>query len=391
MVSLSSTQLAAPMHPRSSLLPRLLAALALLVAASSTLPAQAPPRPRLAAAADTNDWEAYYDAGLALLRQRKQREAESYFYWSSRLDPSRAEPFFARWVTFWARDPRRYVRWWYGEDGEQDAPDARQVDTLRELATMRNPLVFQGLRVMIVDQLPGDWGDDPVTRAILAYGRLQFDRASTTLANFVARDPEKHAWARYYRALVFTAQERYDSAATEMDALVATLRANDAKQIQYEYFSKAFPEYAVGRLLAARGDVAGAQAAFGRSLSEDLSFAPSHEWMAQLALGRGDAETATHELQQAVELRGGDGVLRWELGRALAANGQDEAAIEQLRQAVTLEPWFADPYFSLALAYDRRGRTDDAVRAYRDYLARATRSAPTAPKASARLAQLTAR
>ena len=58
---------------------------------------------------------------------------------------------------------------------------------------------------------------------------------------------------------------------------------------------------------------------------------------------------------------------------------------------MALEPWFADPYFSLALAYDRQGRADDAVRTYRDYLARATRSAPNAPKASARLAQLTAR
>jgi len=174
-----------------------------------------------------------------------------------------------------------------------------------------------------------------------------------------------------------------------MQSLVTELRSRDAQHVEYEYYSKAFPEYAIGRLLAARGDLPGATEAFGRSLAEDIAYAPSHQWLAQVALARGDVESGVRELEQAVELSGGDGVMRWELGRALGAAGRDTAALEQLQAAVRAEPHFADPYFSLALALDRIGRTDDAVAAYRDYLARATRKAPNAARARARLEQLT--
>jgi tetratricopeptide (TPR) repeat protein len=370
-----------------------LAALAasLLLASSIVRPAaaQEPARPKLAAAADTNDWEAYYDAGIELLRLRQQIDAERHFYWASRLDPSRAEPYYARWVAFWARDPQRYLRWWEGARDVVEAKDVRRADSLRTLAEWRNPLVYQGIRLAILDQLPGDWADDPLTRALVAYGRHQFDRAAGTLQNYIARNPSKHAWARYYRALVLTAQEKYDSATTEMQSLVTELRSRDAQRVEYEYYSKAFPEYAIGRLLAARGDLPGATEAFGRSLAEDIAYAPSHQWLAQVALARGDVESGVRELEQAVELSGGDGVMRWELGRALGAAGRDTAALEQLQAAVRAEPHFADPYFSLALALDRIGRTDEAVAAYRDYLARATRKAPNAARARARLEQLT--
>ena len=50
-----------------------------------------PPRPSLPRGADANDWEAYFDEG----EQRFQDlpvQARDYFYWASRLDPSRAEP-----------------------------------------------------------------------------------------------------------------------------------------------------------------------------------------------------------------------------------------------------------------------------------------------------------
>src|ERR1041384_1762718 len=58
----------------------------------AVMPAQAEPhRPALRAAADTNDWEACFDAGVAKLR-REPAEAEAAFYWASRPPPPRAEP-----------------------------------------------------------------------------------------------------------------------------------------------------------------------------------------------------------------------------------------------------------------------------------------------------------
>ena len=63
-----------------------------------------PKRPRLAAAADTNDSRAYYNRGLELL-ERDPGKAEDAFYWASRLEPTWAEAFYARRVAgFMARD-----------------------------------------------------------------------------------------------------------------------------------------------------------------------------------------------------------------------------------------------------------------------------------------------
>ena len=368
----------------------LLAALALFLPAALRAQKAPPPRPELPAAADTNDWEAYYDQGTALLQRRMAAAANAHYYWASRLDPRRAEPLFGRWVAFWASDAQRYERWLDDRPEVVRAPDVLAMDTVRSLAWDRNPLVFQGQQLLIFEQLRGDWRQDPVTQGMLAYAQLQFPRAHELFQRAIDRDRAKNAWVRYDRALVYTAEAKYDSAQRQMELLLADLRTRDSTAIERSYLSKAFVEYTIGRLLYARGDRAGAADAFGRALGEDLAFTPAHEWMAQVALDRGDGGTAVTELRQAVELRGQDGVLRWELGRALGATGADSLAVVELRQAVALEPFFAEPWLSLALALDRQGSTEEAVASYRAYLARAPRAAPGRARAAARLEQLAA-
>ena len=348
-----------------------------------------PSRPRLPAAADTNDWEAYYDQGVVHLRARRQVDAEANFLWASRLDPTRAEPFYARWVAYWARDPKRYMRYEDGEAEVTQSPEVLRTDSIRDVAFDRNPLVYQGLQVLILDQLGGGirWKEDPGTLGWLSYGTMQFDRAAEQFQRAVSRGGH---WAHYSRALVFTAQERYDSATVEMQKLLAALRAQDAKSVQYAYMSKAFVEYTIGRLALARNDAAAARDAFGRALAEDLAYVPAHSWMGTVALGAGDVETAVREHAQAAELRPNDGMLRWQHGRALGAAGRDEEAIVEFRRAIELEPHWADPWFSLALALDREALPNDAIAAYRTWLARAPRSSPNLARARARLEALTA-
>ena len=370
----------------------------LATALVTALLAPAPPaaaqeilRPELAASADTNEWEAYYDAGVEHLRARRQVMAHDHFIWASRLDPTRAEPHYARWVAFWARDPMRYMEYLDDVKPIVEMPEVVRNDSVRALAFERNPLVYQGLQVLILDQVPNlHWRQDPVSQGWLSYARLEFPRAAEQFRRAIARDPRRNAWVRYSRALVFTAQERYDSAAAEMQLLLRELRERDERRLQEAYLSKAFVEYTIGRLALARGDAAGAEEAFGRALAEDLAYVPAHQWMGNVALARGDLEAAIREYAQAVELRPHDGAMRWLLGRTLGAAGRDEEAIAELRRATELEPRWAEPWFSLALALDREALPDDAIVAYRAFVARAPRKSPSLARATARLAALSA-
>ena len=370
----------------------------LATALVTALLAPAPPaaaqeivRPQLAASADTNDWEAYYDAGVEHLRARRQVMAHDHFIWASRLDPLRAEPQYARWVAFWARNPMRYMEYLDDVQPILEMPEVLRNDSVRALALERNPLVYQGLQVLILDQVPNlRWRQDPVSQGWLSYATLEFPRAAEQFRRAIARDPRRNAWVRYARALVFTAQERYDSAAAEMQLLLRELRERDERRIQDAYLSKAFVEYTIGRLALARGNAAGAEEAFGRALAEDLAYVPAHHWMGNVALARGDLEAAIREYAQAVELRPHDGAMRWLLGRALGAAGRDQEAIVELRKATELEPRWAEPWFSLALALDREALPDDAIVAYRAFVARAPRKSPSLARATARLAALSA-
>ena len=365
--------------------------LAALLAPAAPAAAQEILRPELAASADTNDWEAYYDAGVEHLRARRQVRAHDHFVWASRLDPTRAEPHYARWVAFWARDPMRYMEYLDDVKPIVEKPEVVRNDSVRALAFERNPLVYQGLQLLILDQVPNlRWRQDPVSQGWLSYATLDLPRAAEQFRRAIARDPRRNAWVRYSRALVLTAQERYDSAAAEMQLLLAELRQRDERRIQEAYLSKAFVEYTIGRLALARGDAAGAEEAFGRALAEDLAYVPAHAWMGNVVLARGDIEAAIREYAQAVELRPLDGTMRWLLGRALGAAGRDEEAIAELRRATELEPRWAEPWFSLALALERDALPDEAVVAYRAFVARAPRNSPNVARATSRLAALNA-
>ena len=96
-----------------------LCAVATLLSAQNRIPR----RPSLPAAADSNDWEAYYDAGVEWLNNREHANAEAAFYWSSRLNPRRAEPFYARYATAWARDVQRFSRYLQHEPGKPLPPE----------------------------------------------------------------------------------------------------------------------------------------------------------------------------------------------------------------------------------------------------------------------------
>ena len=363
-------------------------------------PRPLPPRPSLPPGADSSDWEANYDEGVRLLRAHRSEAAESAFWWASRLDPSRPEPYFGRWVAFWARDPRRYERYLYDDERVLRAPDVVRNDSLRLIALSRSPFVYQGLVVLALREMP-TWAPykqyRPGERAgavaaqdsWISYSLLRFATAADEFADAIRMRPKDH-WLHYGRALVFAAMRNADSTYGEVATLLAALRADDSREVARVYESKAFLEYALGRVARARGDTSGASAQFRRALEEELGFAPAHEQLGQLAFARRDMADAVREFGEATELAPDDGYYAWQLGRALGEAGRDQEAVVELRRAIALEPWFADAYFSLALAMDRQADIAGTIAAYQAYLAHASRSAPNVARARARLEQYVA-
>lgn len=359
-----------------------------LLSAVSLLDAQdrIPKRPELPAAADTNDWEAYYDAGVDWLNNRDHANAEAAFYWSSRLNPRRAEPLYARYATAWARDVQRFTRYLSTDPRKPLPAEFQRIDSLRARAVVRNPLVFQSLIMAAFQELPGRWREDAMTHAWIAYGTLDFNMALASFEHAAERDHKLFAEVRYMRANTFVAMRELDSATSELTQLLDTLRHREEVETQRMFESKAFVYYAIGLLQAGRRNYPDARAAFQSALVEDLSFYPAHLALGQFAP---DHATALRELEQAVAGGGSDAIAHLDYGTELLHAGRASDAATELQAAVTLEPYYADPYYELGEARLAQADSAAAIEAFRNYTARAPAKAQNLGIARQRLAALT--
>lgn len=366
---------------------RFFGAFLLVLAASSAGGQDLPRRPKLDAGADTNDWESYYEYGVRLL-QRSPRHSHDAFYWASRLAPWSADPLHAQWVAFHLRDVGRFQRYLDDDKKVLTAPDVERSDSLLGVAFLRNPFVHRAMEMALYDALPGHWGGDVFTRAWLAYANRQLDRATALFGRAISEKPEKFYRYRHVRAVLFVSARQYDSALTEMSALLAKTRQIDEKELVEVYESKAFYEYAIARLQIARGDRNAAREAFERALTEELSYGPAHVWLATLAEASGDTARALGSYAQAVDLSPADAIYRYQYAVALMKANRTREGLEQINQAIALEPYYADAYVFKASAHEQLVQPDSARVAYRGYLDRAARNAQNRALATQRLAAL---
>ena len=347
------------------------------------LAAQGPPhlddlrdqrRPRLAAEADTNDWEAYYDYAVSWLRSRPER-ARLGFYWAERLNPSRAEPLYGRWVAYWMGRPG----WWedYLNDVKSvvNAPQVRQVDSLFARALLRNPFVPQTLGILLYDQLPGRWGTDDQTRALIEYSAGRMQEAAHDFAKVIRRDPHRYYTLHYDRALAFTALQWWDSAAVELDQMLNEMRARDTTRITHTYESRELLLYGLGLLRLAQGDQPAGRAALEGALLENLSFFPAHAMLGQQALQGHHTAQALQEYAQALELSRGEPWARLQYAEALIQTGRPGEGAAQLDTVVRVEPLFADPYLALGAAREASNQPEAAATAFETFLRLAPRNA----------------
>jgi Tfp pilus assembly protein PilF len=372
--------------------PRIVACGMLFVFAAASASAQAPnvpKRPKLESGADTNDWESYYSYGVRHLQIMPNRAYDA-FYWAARLAPWSADPLYAQWVAFHMRDLKRFERYLDHDEKTRLAPDVQRSDSVLNLAFLRNPFVHRAMEMALFDALPGVWGGDVHTRAWIAYANQKFDQASDLFARAIAQKPDKRYHLRHIRAVLFVARKQYDSAHAEMTALLEKARQADQKELVRIYESKAFYEFAIGRLELARHNTKAAREALERALTEDLAYAAAHVWLAELLRANGDVTTAMTSYAQAVDLRPGDPIYRYQYAVALLKANRMEEGLEQINRAIALEPFYADSYVFKASAHEQLGQVDSARVAYRSYLDLAARNAQNRGRASQRLAALEA-
>jgi tetratricopeptide (TPR) repeat protein len=361
-----------------------------LFLSGTTLSGQAPDRPRrpkLDAKADTNDWESYYTYGIERL-SRSPRTSLDAFYWASRLAPWSADPLYAQWVAFHLRDLTRFERYLDDDKKVLSAPDVQRSDSLVRLAFLRNPFVHRALEMALFDALPGVWGGDVLSRAWLSYANQRLDKATELFGRAIRDKPDKRYRLRHIRAVLFVSQKQYDSALTEMTALLEKTRQLDEKELVRVYESKAFYEFAIARLELARGNRKGAREAFERALTEDLAYGPAHVWLATLSESDGDRASAMASYAQAVDLAPSDAIYRYQYAVALMKAKRMQEGLEQINRAIDLEPFYADSYVFKASAHEELGQPDSARVAYRAYLDLADRNAQNRAHATRRLAAL---
>jgi tetratricopeptide (TPR) repeat protein len=329
------------------------------------------PRPRMPAGADTNSAVAYFSRGSELVHLSLDLDtAEMALYWASRLDPAWAEPLFLRGLAI-LRAHRKdafdaYRRTGSARAAEQlDLPlrQAQRVDSLLRIAWGRNPFLFTDL------DMPPFWGGfrDPSNLAAVAFTTRRFDQAESLYAQVLQNHPD-HVGIRIYRARALFYLRRFDEAASELETARDTVTRSVDEQVSVVHPSVAMFEFAIGITRVQQDDFPAARAAFERALTEDLGFYWAHVRLAGSALGLHDTSTALLELDMAVQLEGSDPVLRLYYGAVLHGAGRQDEAELQLRRAIDLDPYFATPYYWLALVYRAQGKTEAAAQHYRLFL-----------------------
>ena len=340
---------------------------------------KAPRRPKLSADADTNSAAAYHFFGTSILEKDPAKAADA-FYWASRLDPSWADPLYARRIALHMKDRRHLVRYVGGQRETVLDPETRRIDSLQYKALLRNPFLYTKLeRVMVqraVDEITYGPGATLTARtgnypraAWLAYSEGDFTRALEYYAKAIAQYPKAFGF-HGARARVFYHLANYDSALVQQTLLLEGARKADADRLVYVYDSKAIFEYGLGKIHEAREDLAAAKEAYSRALVEDLSFYMAHAALAEVLLAQGDTAGAIGEYDLAVQLRGDDAWLRSTYGYVLARAGRGDEAIPHLRKAIELEPYFAPPYFVLGALLETKG-SNEALDRYEQFVARA--------------------
>ena len=299
----------------------------LTLSASAQKKVKEPKRPGIGKGADTNDPNAYYLWGVSQL-ERYPEDAADAFYWAIRLNPSWADAYYARWAALHLSEPDRFVAYEQGDSKTLKSADVRQIDSLRLRAEQMNPFLYRKfenvmyrhyLQTYVQRRYPGiDQAElDDAIREMMAKGGYEEKAQNAYIAgNFpfalqewAAALPgwKNKSYPHAERGRIFYMLGAYDSAGAEMSSAVADFRKSDKDELVYVYRSKALYEQAVGMIYEKQQNMDAAREAYGRALTEDLSYAPAHLRLSAIDMAKGDTAGALSEMDIATQVAPNDG------------------------------------------------------------------------------------
>jgi tetratricopeptide (TPR) repeat protein len=153
-------------------------------------------------------------------------------------------------------------------------------------------------------------------------------QAASALQTAMDQDAELAGSAAMQHALVAMLNE-----AGETQEALAVGKAHLAAEPQ-----NAVMENLIGRILLREQRVAEARAAFTRAMKIDPTAAEPRQGLGIIAFGTGDLAGARGHFEAGSQLAPASGEYPYRLAQILLAEGQQEAAIEELKRAIEIEP-----------------------------------------------------
>lgn len=398
-------------------------ALALAAAAASApLPLASqnvPKRPQIDPGADTNSAQAYYSFGMRIA-SNDPRHAADAFYWAAQLNPTWAQPLYARRIALLlAADDPFITSYLEGDRGIHRSKRGAFIDSLELHARMLDPFLIRDLDEELLrryilavfqmsqrgaDRVNGSaasefsfyldsyWKTEapPYMRAVLAASERRFPEALRYYRDALSQNKQEAAEIHLARGQIFFLLGNNDSARVEMQLGLDTLRGRDTRDFVYLYESKGVLEHSIGLIDERQGLLDQAREAYARALQEDLSYYPAHLHLSVLAMTDGDTTTALTEMDLAAQIREDDPWVQTAYASLLAQLGHIDEADQHLKRVVALAPFYAAPYYALGRVAEMAKKPADAAQHYHAFLAHAAVQDTRVADARGRLATLEA-
>jgi tetratricopeptide (TPR) repeat protein len=360
------------------------------------------PRPKLRDVTDTNDAQAYYDAGLQRFRDDPDYAADA-FYWAARINPGWGDPLYGRRAAMLAQK-RTLLNALMSDSRRNRSREMQSLDSLYAHALMLNPFLYRRLdQQLFMNWITGgDRGvsaelsyainvaisqSSPATQAWYAYSTGDFELALKKYGRAIELGRETAGY-HLERARILGMRNDVPSAVAEFQLGLTELRRKDEKSLVVLYDSKAVAEYSIATLLEGAGDRKEARDAYGRALQEDLAYYPAHLRLGLLQLSDGDTTAAVSELALASEIAIDDPYVHYMNGWVLAKAKHTTESVAELTKATKLEPYYALPNLVLGAEYETLEKAPEAIAAYERYLALASAKDPQRAFAIERVADL---
>ena len=102
----------------------------------------------------------------------------------------------------------------------------------------------------------------------------------------------------------------------------------------------------------------------------------------------GDLKRATQAYEMARDQAPDNAMVRFNLANVYNLQNHLEASLTEYRQAVKLDPNFAEPYYGMGITLEKQKKPDEALAVYEQYLAKAGPSDSYVPLAKQRVSYL---